>query len=156
MSCDHVHFSTAETFSTPVPSRYCNVDILLMLIQYTLTTLQLPQHCLAVYLMRHINPAGSYDFINDPTITDRIITQFIRQCPCCKVMSRLKILIKTHPFSCASYNPFESLHIDCDTTVRTKYVLPVTSPVSLLTQTSFHHTFCTVHTVHTVCSPSLL
>ena len=44
----------------------------------------------------------------------------------------------------------------CDTAVRTQYVLPVTLPVSLLTQTSFHHTFCTVHTVHTVCSPSLL
>ena len=44
----------------------------------------------------------------------------------------------------------------CDTAVRTQYVLPVTSPVSLLTQTSFYHTFCTVHTVHTVCSPSLL
>ena len=28
----------------------------------------------------------------------------------------------------------------CDTAVRTQYVLPVTSPVSLLTQTSFHHT----------------
>jgi len=27
-------------------------------------------------------------------------------------MSRLNILIKTHPFTCASYNPFESLHID--------------------------------------------
>ena len=27
-------------------------------------------------------------------------------------MSRLKILIKTHPFTFASYNPFESLHID--------------------------------------------
>ena len=45
-------------------------------------------------------------------ITDRTITQFIRQCPCCQVMCRLKILIKTHPFTCASYNPFESLHID--------------------------------------------
>ena len=44
----------------------------------------------------------------------------------------------------------------CDTAVRTKYVLHVTSPVSLLTQTSFHHTFCTVHTVHTVCSLTLL
>jgi hypothetical protein len=50
--------------------------------------------------------------LNDPTITDRTITQFIRQCPCCQVMSRLKILIGTHPFTCASYNPFESLHID--------------------------------------------
>ena len=27
-------------------------------------------------------------------------------------MSRIKILIKTHPFTCASYNPFESLHIE--------------------------------------------
>ena len=27
-------------------------------------------------------------------------------------MSRLKILIKTQSFTCASYNPFESLHID--------------------------------------------
>ena len=39
------------------------------------------------------------EFLNDPTITDRTITQFIRQCPCCQVMSRLKILIKTHPFT---------------------------------------------------------
>ena len=44
----------------------------------------------------------------------------------------------------------------CDTAVRTKYVLPVTSPVSHLTQTSFHHTFCTVHTVHSVCSHLIL
>jgi hypothetical protein len=50
------------------------------------------------------------EFLNDPTIADRTITQFIRQCPCCQVMSRLKLLIKTHPFT--SYNPFESLHID--------------------------------------------
>ena len=27
-------------------------------------------------------------------------------------MSLLNILIKMHPFICASYNPFESLHID--------------------------------------------
>ncbi len=33
------------------------------------------------------------EFLNDPTITDRTITQFTRQCPCCQVMSRLKILI---------------------------------------------------------------
>jgi hypothetical protein len=52
------------------------------------------------------------EFLNDPTIADRTITQFIRQLPCCKVRSRLKIPIKTHPFTCASYNPFESLHID--------------------------------------------
>ncbi len=52
------------------------------------------------------------EFLKDPTITDRTITQFIRQCPCCQVMSRLNILIKTHSFTCASYNQFESLHID--------------------------------------------
>jgi hypothetical protein len=45
-------------------------------------------------------------------ITDRTITQFIRQCQCCQVMSRLKILIKTHPFTCTSYNPFGPLSID--------------------------------------------
>ena len=31
---------------------------------------------------------------------------------CCQVMSRLKILIKMHPFTFVSYNPFYSLHID--------------------------------------------
>ena len=45
-------------------------------------------------------------------ITDRMITQFIRQCPCCQVMNRLRIPIKTHPFTCASYNPFEVIHLD--------------------------------------------
>ena len=42
--------------------------------------------------------------LNNPTITD--------QCSCCQVINRLKILISTHPFTCASYNPFESLNID--------------------------------------------
>ena len=41
-----------------------------------------------------------------------MISEFIRQCPCCQVMSRLRIPIKTHPFTCASYNPFEVLHLD--------------------------------------------
>jgi hypothetical protein len=45
--------------------------------------------------------------LNDPSVTDRMINTFIRQCPCCQVMSRLKVQIKTHPFTCASYNPFE-------------------------------------------------
>ena len=35
--------------------------------------------------------------INDPSITDRMISQFIRQCPCCQVMSRIHLQIKTHP-----------------------------------------------------------
>ena len=36
--------------------------------------------------------------LNDPTVTDRMISEFIRQCP--------------HQDSCASYNPFEVLHLD--------------------------------------------
>jgi hypothetical protein len=44
--------------------------------------------------------------------TNRMITQFIRQCPCCQVMSRVHIQIKTQPFTCASYNPFEVIHLD--------------------------------------------
>ena len=50
--------------------------------------------------------------LNNASISDRMITQFIRQCPCCQVMSRLKVPILTHPFTCASYNPFEVIHLD--------------------------------------------
>jgi hypothetical protein len=50
--------------------------------------------------------------LSDPSITDRMISQFIRQCPCCQLMSRIHLQIKTHPFTCASYNPFEVLHLD--------------------------------------------
>ena len=50
--------------------------------------------------------------LNDPSVSDRMISTFIRQCPCCQVMSRLKVQIKTHPFTCASYNPFEVIHLD--------------------------------------------
>jgi hypothetical protein len=50
--------------------------------------------------------------LNDPSITDWMISQFIRQCPCCQLMSRIHLQIKTHPFTCASYNPFEVLHLD--------------------------------------------
>ena len=46
------------------------------------------------------------------TITNRMITQFIRQCQCCQVMNRLRITIKTHPFTGASYNPFEVIHLN--------------------------------------------
>ena len=35
--------------------------------------------------------------------TERMITQF---------MNRLRIPIRTHPFTCASYNPFKVLHLD--------------------------------------------
>ena len=43
----------------------------------------------------------------------------------------------------------------CDTAIRTEYVLPVTSPVSLLTQTSFHHTFCTKQNIQCTLSSLL-
>jgi len=67
---------------------------------------------LGLYVVGHWGLQKCREFLNDPTITDRTITQFIRQCPCCQVRSRLKIFIKTHSFTCAYYNPFESLHID--------------------------------------------
>ena len=35
-----------------------------------------------------------------------------RQCPYCQISNRLKIPIKTHPCTCASYNPFEVLHLN--------------------------------------------
>ena len=41
-----------------------------------------------------------------------MISEFIRQCPACQIMNRLRLPIKTHPFTCASYNPFEVLHLD--------------------------------------------
>jgi len=44
-------------------------------------------------------------------IPNRDIQEFIRQFPASQVMNRLKIPIKTHP-TCASYNPFEVLHLD--------------------------------------------
>jgi len=50
--------------------------------------------------------------LNDPSVSDRMISTFIWQCPCCQVMSRLKIQIKTHAFTCASYLPFELINLD--------------------------------------------
>jgi hypothetical protein len=44
--------------------------------------------------------------------TDRMISEFIRQCPACQVMSRMRLQIKAHRFTCASYSPFEVLHLD--------------------------------------------
>ena len=53
---------------------------------------------------RHLEPEAK--------IPDRMISEFIRQCPACQITNRLRIPIKTHPFTCASYNPFEVLHLD--------------------------------------------
>ena len=40
------------------------------------------------------------------------VRKFIRQCPCCQLMSYVKIPIKTHPFTRATYLPMECLNID--------------------------------------------
>jgi len=40
------------------------------------------------------------------------IKAFIRKCPCCQKMSRLKIPIHTHPFTTAAYAVFERVAID--------------------------------------------
>jgi transposase InsO family protein len=45
--------------------------------------------------------------LNDLSVTDRMITESFAQ-----VMSRLHIQIMPHPFTCASCNPFEVLHLD--------------------------------------------
>ena len=45
-------------------------------------------------------------------VSDRMISELIRQCPACQITNRLRIPIKTHPFTCPSYNPFEVLHLD--------------------------------------------
>ena len=52
------------------------------------------------------------DRLNDKTISDRWIKLFIKQCPCCQVMSRAHLAIRTHPFTCAAYYPFEVLALD--------------------------------------------
>jgi len=59
--------------------------------------------------MGHWGHALTKRRLNDFSVTDRMITEFIQQCPCCQVMSRLHIQIKIHR---ASYNPFEMLHLD--------------------------------------------
>jgi hypothetical protein len=53
-------------------------------------------HFLVIHnsIVGHLGLQKCREFLNDPTITDRTITQFIRQRPCCQVMSRLKFLIK--------------------------------------------------------------
>jgi transposase InsO family protein len=40
------------------------------------------------------------------------VRQYVRQCPHCQKMSALRLAIKTHPFTTASYDPMEVLNID--------------------------------------------
>jgi hypothetical protein len=42
----------------------------------------------------------------EETIPDRMINEFLRQCPYCQITNRLRLPIKAHRFTCASYNPF--------------------------------------------------
>ena len=48
----------------------------------------------------------------EDAIPDRMIKEFLRQCPYCQITNRLRLPIKAHRFTCASYNPFEVLHLD--------------------------------------------
>jgi len=41
------------------------------------------------------------------------IMLFIKQCPCCQKMSRIKIPIHTAPFTTASYGLMKKLSMDC-------------------------------------------
>ena len=40
------------------------------------------------------------------------VKRFIKTCPCCQVMSYVKVPIHTHPFTTGSYEPFERINID--------------------------------------------
>ncbi len=40
----------------------------------------------------------------EDAITDRMINEFLRQCPYCQITNRLRLPIKAHRFTCASYN----------------------------------------------------
>ncbi len=48
----------------------------------------------------------------DDAIPDRMIKEFLRQCPYCQITNGLRLPIKAYRFTCASYNPFEVLHLD--------------------------------------------
>jgi hypothetical protein len=40
------------------------------------------------------------------------IKRLIKQCPCCQLMSYIKIPIHTHPFTVGTYEPFERINMD--------------------------------------------
>lgn len=40
------------------------------------------------------------------------VRKFIRECPCCQLMNQIRIPIRTHPFTTASYAPMECLNVD--------------------------------------------
>ena len=48
--------------------------------------------------------------LDDPSVSDRMISTFIRQYPYCQYV--YSAVPKTHLFNCASYHPFEVIHLD--------------------------------------------
>ena len=50
----------------------------------------------------HMGLQETKNRLNDKTISDRWIKLFIKRCPCCQVMNRAHLAIRTHPFTCAS------------------------------------------------------
>ena len=48
----------------------------------------------------------------EDAIPDRMINEFLRQCPYCQITNRFRLPTKAHRFTSASYNPFEVLHLD--------------------------------------------
>ena len=60
----------------------------------------------------HMGLQITKDRLNDKTISDRWIKLFIKQCPCCQVMSRAHLAIRTHPFTCAAYYRIEVIALD--------------------------------------------
>ena len=40
----------------------------------------------------------------EDAIPDRMIKEFLRQCPYCQIINRLRLPMKVHRFTCASYN----------------------------------------------------
>ena len=48
----------------------------------------------------------------EDAIPDRMINEFLRQCPYCQITNRLRLPLKAFRFTCASYNLFEVLHLD--------------------------------------------
>jgi hypothetical protein len=57
---------------------------------------------------------------------NRMVNEFIRQCPYCQISNRLKIPIKTHPFTCTSYNSvrYQKMHMEMKTSLLLLMLFP--------------------------------
>jgi len=52
--------------------------------------------------------------LNDETVSVKLIIQFMRQCSCCQVMSRVHIAVWTHPFEVLAMDHIGPLVADDD------------------------------------------